>query len=146
MNKLFNFGVVLLMFLNGCTTAPASALVPGRKKLLGLLPVPFTGDKTAPPASSEQMAVIHQLAIFHKYAIFLIIGGACIWYFANRIKAGKFFIGLGFSLSIFAVIMPQISGWVGAITVIGLFSISGVFAYDFVNKKLNKNKGTHEKI
>lgn len=125
----------LVVFLtSSCTTSP----VTGGRKLLGI-PVPFTKPDTPPqhdPKMTETLAVIEQFAPFQWAALALIVGGAFVWFWTKGSSGfGRFMCGLGIGLSVFAVVMPKIAGWIGIIAILGLLVLAGYLIYKYIVEK-----------
>ncbi len=122
----------LCLLLSGCTTS----VVTGKKKMLGILPIPFTGDPNSVGEPTTKQMLIEQFAPFQWAALVLIVGGAVMWWVTKgRTGMGKFLAGLGLALSVFAAVMPSIAGWIGLIAVLGLILGAGYLVYVYVMKK-----------
>ena len=131
---------ILCAFLTGCSTS----VVTGKKKLLGLLPVPFTGSNT-PHELTDRQLMIAQMAPFQYVALVLIVGGVALWWLTSgKTGAGKLCVALGLGLSTFALVMPQIAGWIGLVAVICLIGLIVYLVASFffdraaVNNAVNK--------
>lgn len=117
--------------VSGCTTSA----VTGGKKFLGLLPVPFT-KPSVPPTLTDKQIMISQFAPFQWAALALIVGGAFVWWSTKGSTGfGIFLVGLGVSLSAFAVAMPQIAGWIGLIALVGMVALAVYFIYKWLTPK-----------
>lgn len=130
MKKLLLLSVLLV---SGCTTS----LVTGKQKLLGIIPVPFTGNPSAAAlADPDKALMIDQLAPFVYVSLFLIVGGAFTWWATSgRTGLGKASTAIGVFLAVFAVVMPQIAGWVGLIAIVAGVALAIYFVWWFIKKK-----------
>lgn len=127
--------LLILSTLNtGCiSTSPTT----GRVRVAGI-PIPFTGTGDSTEITDPVIAMIEQLAFFQWAALILIIGGAFLWYWTKGSTGfGKFMIGLGVSLSVFALVMPQIAGWIGLIAILGVLGLVGYFICKFIKGQSN---------
>ena len=128
----YYFYMLCAALLTGCTTS----VVTGKKKVLGLLPIPFTGNGVEGSDPTTKQLLIEQFTPFQWGALVLIVGGAIMWWVTKgRTGMGKFLAGLGLALSIFAAVMPTIAGWVGLLAILGLILGAGYLIYCFVQKK-----------
>lgn len=135
MNKL---SLLFLAVLTGCTTAVPS----GKQKLLGLIPIPFTGNPSATTlADPDKALMIDQLAPFVYVSLFLIVGGAFTWWATSgKTGLGKCSIFIGVGLALFATIMPQIAGWIGLIAIVAASALMIYFVWWFIQKRKEARK------
>lgn len=119
--------------LVGCvTTNPVTA----QKRLLGVIPVPFSGNKEPVATDSPQALMIEQLEPLIYTAIPLIIGGAIIWKVTSGWTGlGQTFVILGFVFIGIATFVPQVMGWVAIVTGIAFAVMVGYLLWMLMKRK-----------
>lgn len=118
------------LFCAGCVTQSTS----GTKRLLGVIPVPFTGKPDIDPDSPMALTMA-QFEPLIWAAILLMIGGVVIWRLtAGCTGLGKSFIALGLLFLIIAGVIPHIAGWIGLITVLTVLAMVVYFGWMLAHK------------
>lgn len=122
--------------LSGCTTST----ITGKKKLFGAIPLPFTGSKANTlDLDPDKAQMIEQLAPFVWASIPLIVSGVVFWKLTNGSTGlGVTLVATGIGLAAFAVVMPQIAGYLGLIAILGVLTVCGYMAYKIFKAKKDK--------
>lgn len=94
------------LFLAGCAPFVTTSPTTGGKKLLGMLPVPFTKPSIQP--------TVDPYAIWQQWAIFIVIGGIVIGaidYFMDRklTMIGPIIFGCGLIVSVWGITLPIVA-------------------------------------
>jgi hypothetical protein len=130
---LFLARIAPVALLAGCTTSQPS----GAKKLLGVIPVPFTGS---PPEPSWHDGITTDLlAPLAWCAVGMIIAGSIMLFFSKtKTGAGIGYICMGLVLTLVAAVMDAAIVFVAIISTICLVAGIIYIAYCFVTgRKIN---------